>query len=381
MNQPTVTPPPIVSLLCSKGRNTIGHETNLARSPIWQTRQGTSLPTGHVYTLVSTRDGLSGTFGNAAQGTRIPLGLVYGCPQSTQELEIHYTTSGTPETVTATVIGSNHSTLTPTTTAVLASNSTPVVGETVTYTATVTPEALAALPTGTVEFFDGGTPLPTCSAQPLTQGLTSSTATCQISYPHPRNARHHRDIRRRLARQRVNILPVHRHRPRKHTNWRRRLQPWWRLDRLADWRIGYRVYRYDDHDTHQPARRNYDAAAQAADPSTEARQSAQAMQEGTKEEAGQMRSERQEEVRPEKEQEAQAHSARQEVAAARQAERGAWVPSWEPERRSVGSGADHDHGDRATERRDGHTPPRWPRRSDALRASPRHRRGGESERG
>ena len=31
--------PAITQLLCSKGRHTIGHETNLSRSPLWSTRQ------------------------------------------------------------------------------------------------------------------------------------------------------------------------------------------------------------------------------------------------------------------------------------------------------------------------------------------------------
>lgn len=35
----TSSPPPITQLLSSKGSNTLGHETNLSRSPIWQARQ------------------------------------------------------------------------------------------------------------------------------------------------------------------------------------------------------------------------------------------------------------------------------------------------------------------------------------------------------
>jgi hypothetical protein len=38
MNHPAPASPPITALLRSKGKNTIGHETNLARSPIWQAR-------------------------------------------------------------------------------------------------------------------------------------------------------------------------------------------------------------------------------------------------------------------------------------------------------------------------------------------------------
>lgn len=70
-----------------------------------------------------------------------------------------------------------------TTTGLAVSNATPAPGETVTYTATVTPEFSAeGMPSGSVQFLDGGTPISTCSSQPLTQGLASSTATCQISY-------------------------------------------------------------------------------------------------------------------------------------------------------------------------------------------------------
>lgn len=40
MNQNAITPvPPVTSLLLSKGKNTVGHETNLARSPLWNLRK------------------------------------------------------------------------------------------------------------------------------------------------------------------------------------------------------------------------------------------------------------------------------------------------------------------------------------------------------
>lgn len=73
----------------------------------------------------------------------------------------------------------------PTTTALQISNTSPSVGETMTYTATVTPETAGqSVPSGSVEFLDGATPIGTCSAQTLTQGagVSSSTATCQLSY-------------------------------------------------------------------------------------------------------------------------------------------------------------------------------------------------------
>lgn len=50
MNQNAITPtPPVTSLLLSKGKNTVGHETNLARSPLWNLRKRAA----HSDTVVS----------------------------------------------------------------------------------------------------------------------------------------------------------------------------------------------------------------------------------------------------------------------------------------------------------------------------------------
>lgn len=70
-----------------------------------------------------------------------------------------------------------------TTTALAVSNATPPRGETVTYTATVTPNGSGgpAL-SGGVTFFDGSTAITGCSGRPLTQAGVSATATCQASY-------------------------------------------------------------------------------------------------------------------------------------------------------------------------------------------------------
>jgi hypothetical protein len=70
-----------------------------------------------------------------------------------------------------------------TTTTLSVSNATPLRGETVTYTATVTPNSSGgpAL-SGGVTFFDNGSPIAGCSARPLTQAGVSATATCQTSY-------------------------------------------------------------------------------------------------------------------------------------------------------------------------------------------------------
>ena len=70
-----------------------------------------------------------------------------------------------------------------TTTTLTASNATPIAGEDVTYTATITPTEGGLAPSGSVAFLDGGVAIEGCSVQPLSQGVSSSTATCQVSYP------------------------------------------------------------------------------------------------------------------------------------------------------------------------------------------------------
>jgi hypothetical protein len=64
------------------------------------------------------------------------------------------------------------------------SSSTPAIGQSVTYTATVTAaQTGAAKPSGSVRFLDGGTAISGCASRPLTAGSSSSTATCTLSYP------------------------------------------------------------------------------------------------------------------------------------------------------------------------------------------------------
>ena len=65
----------------------------------------------------------------------------------------------------------------------VATSGTPaVVGQPVTYTATVAPTSTnSTYASGSVEFFDGGVPISTCSAQPLS-GTSTDTATCVVSY-------------------------------------------------------------------------------------------------------------------------------------------------------------------------------------------------------
>jgi large repetitive protein len=69
-----------------------------------------------------------------------------------------------------------------TTTTVTSSDLTANIGQSITYTATVTPTSPAAgNPTGNVEFFDGGTAITGCTAKALT-GTGTDTATCTVDY-------------------------------------------------------------------------------------------------------------------------------------------------------------------------------------------------------
>lgn len=64
------------------------------------------LTPGGTYTFVSTTGGLSGLFGNAAEGDELPLRYIKGCSRDpSRHLQIAYHESGGTQTVTATVIG------------------------------------------------------------------------------------------------------------------------------------------------------------------------------------------------------------------------------------------------------------------------------------
>jgi hypothetical protein len=66
-----------------------------------------------------------------------------------------------------------------TATALRVSTPAPVVGQSLTYTATVTPsDSGPAVPSGSVEFLAGGSPIGSCSSRPLSSG----TASCTVSY-------------------------------------------------------------------------------------------------------------------------------------------------------------------------------------------------------
>lgn len=122
-----------------------------------------------VDTLITTTGALTGTFQGIPDGAIIPL----PCGLPVEPLaRINYTA----HSVIATLWQR-------TTTALDVSDATPIVGQRVTVTATVTPEREGdGVPAGTVEFLDGGQPIEGCSAQPLTPGSISSSASCDLSF-------------------------------------------------------------------------------------------------------------------------------------------------------------------------------------------------------
>ena len=91
-----------------------------------------------------------------------------------------YTGSSTASPIPVTVGRTSSSTT------VSSSSSSPSAGQTVTYTATVTPaQSGPTEPSGTIQFADAGSAIGACSSQPLTQGSSASTATCTTSYDSP----------------------------------------------------------------------------------------------------------------------------------------------------------------------------------------------------
>jgi hypothetical protein len=65
-----------------------------------------------------------------------------------------------------------------------ASSLTVVAGQSVTYTATVTPAYAGSIaPTGTIQFDDNGTALGSCTNQPVNPGQGAANASCTVTYP------------------------------------------------------------------------------------------------------------------------------------------------------------------------------------------------------
>ena len=138
-----------------------------------------ALTPGDVDTLVTTTGSLTGTFSGIPNETTVPVECFGNGTSPTAR--INYTA----HTVTATILTAGVAgPPIPTATALHISNAAPAIGEAVTYAATVTPEAFVNNePSGSVEFLDGGQPIAGCAAQLLTQGASSSTAKCTLSYP------------------------------------------------------------------------------------------------------------------------------------------------------------------------------------------------------
>jgi len=123
-----------------------------------------------VDNLISTTGPLSGTFKGIPDGSviSVPCGLPIDALA-----RINYT----PHSVIATLLQR-------TTTALQVSNTTPQAGGHVSATATVTGERVGdGHAPGTVQFFDGGTPIAGCSAQPLSPYERAAVASCDLSFP------------------------------------------------------------------------------------------------------------------------------------------------------------------------------------------------------
>jgi hypothetical protein len=109
---------------------------------------------GTSFTAASSPESLSGTFTPSS-------GSILGSTSLIDTLPIAHDS-------TATTLG--------------ASTGTPVINQSVTYTASVTPtHSGSALPSGSVEFLDGNVVISTCSNRPL----SGSTSSCTVSYPSP----------------------------------------------------------------------------------------------------------------------------------------------------------------------------------------------------
>jgi hypothetical protein len=130
------------------------------------------LTPGNLDTLVRTTGTVMGTFNGIPNGAVLPLACSGGEPPT---VKINYTEKAVMATVETP--GSRGK---PTTTTLNGSNTNPAVGESVTYTATVTPQAPAAkVPSGSVFFVDNEELIEPCPEQRLS---SSSTATCTVSY-------------------------------------------------------------------------------------------------------------------------------------------------------------------------------------------------------
>ncbi len=170
IDQAGTTPSTDYSQLTASGNVSLGSAT----TSLGLGTSGTcpTLDVGDVDTLITTSGTLTGTFSGIPNGTTIPLTCSSGTPPTVM---INYTS----DSVTATVVTAGSS-ATSTTTSLSPSTTSPVTNQTVTLTATVAPSS--ATPSGTVEFFDNGTPISGCSSEPVTFDGSAYTASCQTSF-------------------------------------------------------------------------------------------------------------------------------------------------------------------------------------------------------
>ena len=169
--------------------STTGSPSDVAEAVTYEaTVTATSPSTGNPTGSVEFFDGGTGITGCTAQA-------LSGTSPDTATCTVTYTTSGS-HAITAQYLGATNvyaasavsAPITQTvgasstTTAVVSSGNPSVVGQSVTYTATVSVTAPGSgSPTGSVEFFDGGTGITGCTAKALS-GTSPDTATCTIAY-------------------------------------------------------------------------------------------------------------------------------------------------------------------------------------------------------
>ena len=139
---------------------------------------GCSMGVGDVATPITTMGALSGTFANAPDGAMMPLQVCFAENQGGLGVQVRYTAKSVTETV---VPASSTSTLLSTDPTDAAAN------QPVTLSADVTAATfLYAGPAGTVEFFDGATPIPGCTAQPVAAtNANTGGARCTTSFATP----------------------------------------------------------------------------------------------------------------------------------------------------------------------------------------------------
>ncbi len=155
------------------------------------------LPTGQVYTLISTTAELSGTLVGTLEGVEVPDGGELEFPleghdcgrfpkegEKREALQINYHETGPVQSVTATVV--HGSPIPVSAVEVSGKPSAPVTNQPVTVTATI--ETSSGAPSGTVEFvrisseFTEEPPGPACVDRPVIRRGSSFTARCRASF-------------------------------------------------------------------------------------------------------------------------------------------------------------------------------------------------------